>query len=182
MYHCPTRLMIRIVSLSLCRSTVTELSVGLSGFLVLAMVSILIWFVLSKMPSRNPRTQRRMARCINDTYCILWRINYQTVLLLLIEAKTTRKTMCEFDTMRIECPHGHAIDVVDVFYGRLEKITCPLDGNMGDTSCSLADAIDIVRPICQNQTTCSLQAPPNDVDPCWGVYKYLRVTYACRRK
>ena len=61
---CLTPLLILIFSLSLCRCTVTELSVCLSGFLcthllflVLAIMSILLGFVLNRMPSRNPRKQ-----------------------------------------------------------------------------------------------------------------------------
>ena len=65
---CLTPLLILIFSLSLCRCTVTELSVycvfqdfyvGPTHllFLVLAMMSILLGFVLSRMPSRNPRKQ-----------------------------------------------------------------------------------------------------------------------------
>ena len=59
---CLTPLLILIFSLSLCRCTVTELSVYicLSGFLcthllflVLAMMSIFLGFVLNRMPSRR---------------------------------------------------------------------------------------------------------------------------------
>ena len=64
---CLTHLLILIFSLSLCRCTVTELSVYMSFtmsmytshiiFLVLTMVSISLGFVLSRRPSRNPRKQ-----------------------------------------------------------------------------------------------------------------------------
>ena len=61
-------LMILIFSLSLCRCTVTELPyICLSGFLctpllliVLAMKSILLAFVPSRMPSRNTRKQHTL--------------------------------------------------------------------------------------------------------------------------
>ena len=65
---CLTPLLILIFSLSLCRYTITEMSVCHSGFLcthllflVLAMMSILLGFVLSRMPSRNPRKQHTVA-------------------------------------------------------------------------------------------------------------------------
>ena len=73
---CLTPLLILIFSLSLCRCTVTELSVYicLSGFLcthllflVLAMMSILLGFVLNRMPSRNPRKQHTVVCCIHGT-------------------------------------------------------------------------------------------------------------------
>ena len=37
-------------------------------FLVLAMMSILLGFVLSRMPSRNPRKQHTVLCCIHGTY------------------------------------------------------------------------------------------------------------------
>ena len=68
---CLTPLLILIFPLSLCRCTVTELSACLSGFLcthllflVLAMMSILLGIVLSRMPSRNQRKQHTLACCI----------------------------------------------------------------------------------------------------------------------
>ena len=72
---CLTSLLILIFSLSLCRCTVTELSVlCLSGFLcthilflVLAMMSVLLGFVLNRMPSRNPRKQHTVVCCIHVT-------------------------------------------------------------------------------------------------------------------
>ena len=72
---CLTPLLILIFSLSLCRCTVTELSVlCLSGFLcthllflVLAMMSILLGFALNRMPSRNPRKQHTVVCCIHVT-------------------------------------------------------------------------------------------------------------------
>ena len=75
---CHIPLLILIVSLSLCRCTVsvTELSVYicLSGFLcthlrflVLAMMSILLAFARSRIPSRNPRKQHRVVCCIHGT-------------------------------------------------------------------------------------------------------------------
>ena len=74
---CLTPLLILIFSFSLCRCTLTELSVAyirLSGFLctlllflVLAMMSILLGFVLNRMPSRNPRKQHTVVYCIHGT-------------------------------------------------------------------------------------------------------------------
>ena len=73
-FPCLTPLLILIFSLSLCRCTVTELSVCLSGFLcthllflVLAIMLKLFGFVLSRMPSRNPRKQHTVVCCIHGT-------------------------------------------------------------------------------------------------------------------
>ena len=70
---CLTPFLILIFSHSLCRCTVTELSVYMSFrismshllFLVLAMMPILLGFVLSRMHSRNPRKQHTVVCCIH---------------------------------------------------------------------------------------------------------------------
>ena len=79
---CLTPLLILISPLSLCRiNYVLSLScpyiyiyICLSGFLctrllflVLAMMSTLLGFVLSRMPSRNPRKQHTVVCCIHGT-------------------------------------------------------------------------------------------------------------------
>ena len=78
---CLTPLLILIFSLCLCRCTVTDLSVYIcfSGFLCahlpflgLAMMSMLHGFVLSRMPSRNPRKQHTVVCCIHATLLFVY--------------------------------------------------------------------------------------------------------------
>ena len=68
---CLTPLLILIFPLSLCSCTVTELSVyisfRISMYTILAMMSILLGFVLSRMPSGNPRNQHTVVWCIQGT-------------------------------------------------------------------------------------------------------------------
>ena len=71
---CLTPLFIVILLLSVCRSIVTELSVYVFQdlylhllFLVLAMMTILLGFVLSQMPSSNLRTEHTVVCCISGT-------------------------------------------------------------------------------------------------------------------
>ena len=70
---CLTPLLILIFSLSLCRCTVTELSVFQDFYvrifysLFFAMMSVSRGIVLSQMPSRNPRTQHTVVCCIRGT-------------------------------------------------------------------------------------------------------------------
>ena len=72
---CLTPLLILIVSLSLCRCTVTELSVYMSFRIYMYTSSIpsscndvnIAGFVLNRMPSRNPRKQHTMVCCIHLT-------------------------------------------------------------------------------------------------------------------
>ena len=73
---CLTPLVILIFSLSLCRCTVTKLSVFICLsrflcthllFLALAIISMLLGFVLSRMASGNPRKQHTVVCCIHGT-------------------------------------------------------------------------------------------------------------------
>ena len=126
--------------------------------------------VVSSCWAKAWRPQHAASKCVD-----LLSLNDYTVLLLLVHTKT----ICDGQTMLIECPTDHVIIVTDAFYGRLDQITCPHNA-MSDTSCSLSGAIDIVRSLCQNQRTCSLEPPGSD--PCLNTYKYLRVTYVCSGK
>ena len=82
--------------------------------------------------------------------------------------------------MHISCPSGSFINVISAFYGRLDLTTCQ-HRSMKSTSCSLPGATDAVRTICQDKTTCDVKGSLFS-DPCRGTYKYMNVTYECRRK
>ena len=72
---CLTPILILIFSLSLCRCTVTELSVYMSFGSSMYTSSIpyscndvnIAWVCTSQMPSRNPRTQHTVVCCIRGT-------------------------------------------------------------------------------------------------------------------
>ena len=87
---------------------------------------------------------------------------------------------CNDETMHINCSSGSVVDVISAFYGRLDLTTCQ-HKSMKSTSCSLPGAIHSVRTICQNKTTCDVKMF-SFADPCPGTYKYMNVTYECRRK
>ena len=87
---------------------------------------------------------------------------------------------CDQETMHINCPLDSIVDVISAFYGRLDLTTCQ-HKYMKSTSCSLPGATDTVRMICQDKTTCDVETS-SFADPCYGTYKYMNVTYECRRK
>ena len=77
---CLTPLLILIFSLSLCRCTVTELSVYMSFRISMYTssipcscndVNILLGFVRSQMPFRNPRMQHTVECCIRGTSLVV---------------------------------------------------------------------------------------------------------------
>ena len=61
------------------------------------------------------------------------------------------------ETKLVKCPTDHVIDVTAAFYGRLDRKTCPKEGALFDTSCSLAEAIHIVQSNCQHQRTITIR-------------------------
>ena len=102
---------------------------------------------------------------------------YYFILDLLIVSAV--KTACEHDTMHISCPTGSIVHVISAFYGRLDRTTCPHSA-MQTTSCTLPGITDTVRAICQDKAACDVSGP--FTNPCANTYKYLKVTYECRRK
>ncbi|KAI0237477.1 L-rhamnose-binding lectin CSL1 [Lamellibrachia satsuma] len=80
--------------------------------------------------------------------------------------------------MHISCPTGSVVHVISAFYGRLDRTTCPHKA-MHSTSCTLPGITDTVRAICQDKAACDVSGP--FTNPCARTYKYLKVTYECRR-
>ena len=64
------------------------------------------------------------------------------------------------------------------FYDRRNKTTCPEEAT-DTTACSVPGATDKVRAICQDKTMCDVSRSFPDLGP--GSYKYLSVTYTCRK-
>ncbi|KAG1679677.1 hypothetical protein FOA52_006196 [Chlamydomonas sp. UWO 241] len=95
---------------------------------------------------------------------------------------------CDGQSLHAECPAGQTIsDVVTVFYGRPNTVTCPLAGNTGAmqyTGCTANNAaiMTAVDAACLNKASCDISAihtAPGVVDPCGGTYKWLAITFNC---
>uniref|UniRef100_H2ZPP7 SUEL-type lectin domain-containing protein n=1 Tax=Ciona savignyi TaxID=51511 RepID=H2ZPP7_CIOSA len=87
--------------------------------------------------------------------------------------------ICEGSNGVISCGSGERIGVLDAFYGRSNKLTCP-HSQISNTNCASSGSFNSIRNFCHGQQTCSLSAS-NGVygDPCYGTYKYIKVTYVC---
>ena len=95
---------------------------------------------------------------------------------------------CEGQEMKITCPAGSAIKIVDASYGRevdgstaRHNKVCPgivQSAHVG--KCTSAAAEGIVKMQCHGKQACALKAA-NHVfgDPCGGTKKYLNVHYEC---
>ncbi|XP_046870111.1 L-rhamnose-binding lectin CSL3-like [Hypomesus transpacificus] len=95
-------------------------------------------------------------------------------------AETT--DICEAQQATLNCGRS-VINVVSANYGRTDSVTC-ISGRpanqISKTDCINPKTFQLVASMCNGKTSCSLVAS-NSVfsDPCFGTYKYLKVTYTC---
>ncbi|XP_056020703.1 uncharacterized protein LOC130054563 isoform X2 [Ostrea edulis] len=98
--------------------------------------------------------------------------------------KLYRTTICEHNRKRVRCGRGEKITVHYAMYGRRSKNTCSkyLKGRFS-TRCKAKHSKHITKRHCNGKRFCTLHAS-NSVfgDPCRGTYKYLAVTYSCRKR
>jgi len=85
-------------------------------------------------------------------------------------------TICENNSQNIACPSG-TIDIVSAVYGRSSQEVCA-NGPLGN--CNGITVTSIVGSQCNGLTQCTAAANNGlYTDPCYGVYKYLTVSYTC---
>ncbi|CAH1267732.1 EVA1C [Branchiostoma lanceolatum] len=89
---------------------------------------------------------------------------------------------CKRETLSIQCPTGHPINIVSALYGRTSSQFCP--GQIYTTACRSPYSLDVVRSICQGKTSCSVWSDDSVFvyDPCYGTDKYLEVEFICSGK
>uniref|UniRef100_H2XWW4 SUEL-type lectin domain-containing protein n=1 Tax=Ciona intestinalis TaxID=7719 RepID=H2XWW4_CIOIN len=92
---------------------------------------------------------------------------------------TSNFLICEHSTGTINCGTGKLIGVLDAFYGRSNRLTCP-SRSILTTSCSASNSFNQIRSSCHGNQVCTLSAN-NGVygDPCVYTYKYIKVKYVC---
>ena len=89
--------------------------------------------------------------------------------------------MCENDLLSFSCPTNSIMQILNVSYGRNDKVTC------GFWDCCKNDCLYnqtlMIESQCNIQNSCSITAS-NSIfgDPCYGNKKYLKVTYECSGK
>ncbi|XP_073982775.1 rhamnose-binding lectin-like isoform X3 [Rhodnius prolixus] len=91
-------------------------------------------------------------------------------------------TACEHKTLKISCPHGSYLWIVNALYGRVNPLTCFEEGQKtATTNCDASTAMGVLESRCNNLRECTIVAE-NSVfgDPCFGIFKYLEVDYECR--
>ncbi|CAK8674287.1 unnamed protein product [Clavelina lepadiformis] len=109
--------------------------------------------------------------------CLLLLILLFIPTILAQDAAHTRY-ICEHEApQQVSCPPHYVIDVIDAFYGRLEKNRCRWNDN---DHCRAPNSQSIIEGNCQDKMSCVLRAH-NDVfgDPCVSVTKYVKIEYNC---
>ncbi|XP_076821838.1 uncharacterized protein LOC143468475 isoform X2 [Clavelina lepadiformis] len=109
--------------------------------------------------------------------CLLLLILLFIPTILAQDAAHTRY-ICEHKApQQVSCPPHYVIDVIDAFYGRLEKNRCRWNDN---DHCRAPNSRSIIEGNCQDKMSCVLRAH-NDVfgDPCVSVTKYVKIEYNC---
>ncbi|XP_050953020.1 L-rhamnose-binding lectin CSL3-like [Labeo rohita] len=88
-----------------------------------------------------------------------------------------KKVTCDNTQSNITCGTG-VISVHYANYGRRDLVTCP--GKLVTTRYCYSPQTSSLRSRCNGKKSCELNAS-NSIysDPCYGVQKYLEVTYSC---
>ncbi len=95
---------------------------------------------------------------------------------------------CEGYPMNLKCPSGQPVVIVYANYGRLDTTTCGIttpEGrnfqayNFENTNC-VFNALSLFQNFCGHDTCTFTPSITFFVtDPCYGIYKYLKVIYKC---
>uniref|UniRef100_A0A8C6SH01 SUEL-type lectin domain-containing protein n=1 Tax=Neogobius melanostomus TaxID=47308 RepID=A0A8C6SH01_9GOBI len=93
---------------------------------------------------------------------------------------------CMFDLNAVSLSgSGQVIHIDSADYGRSDRTTCSQgrpSQQLQNVNCASYTATDLVAEMCNGKSRCSVRAS-NSVfgDPCFGTYKYLQVSYSCKR-
>ncbi|XP_078658812.1 uncharacterized protein LOC144904091 [Branchiostoma floridae x Branchiostoma belcheri] len=87
---------------------------------------------------------------------------------------------CERGTLQLSCSDRKTLLIVEANYGRTTAShSCAC--STCRTNCRAATSLAVVRATCQGKRQCSVTASSSVFggDPCYGVQKYLEVSYRC---
>ena len=95
----------------------------------------------------------------------------------------TRLQVCEWarpDGRSLQCPTGKVLSIVSAVYGRKSLTVCKHGYHRGVTNCGTESSLHKSRHLCNGKQKCYLRASNSMFgDPCWGINKYLDVSYTC---
>ena len=92
-----------------------------------------------------------------------------------------RIKVCEHarqDGRTLSCPNGDKIEIVKALYGRKSLKICSRAWHWGRTNCGSVASFSKAKRLCNGKGKCYLRAHNSMFgDPCWGINKYLDVSY-----
>ncbi|XP_076120663.1 L-rhamnose-binding lectin CSL2-like [Alosa pseudoharengus] len=95
--------------------------------------------------------------------------------------KHTSQT-CESLHGNLDCG-SNVIHIHDANYGRTDETTCSAGRpahQLSNTNCYAPTTLPIIMKSCEGRNTCAVQASHHIfTDPCFGIYKYLQISYSC---
>lgn len=91
--------------------------------------------------------------------------------------------VCKGTTFDIICPTNSSITISEANYGRTDTYTCARFLGLESLCRNYEITEEILISHCDNKTTCTIPVE-NDFfgNPCFGISKYLNVTYYCKGK
>ncbi|XP_078616759.1 L-rhamnose-binding lectin ELEL-1-like [Branchiostoma floridae x Branchiostoma japonicum] len=106
-----------------------------------------------------------------------------TVGLVLLVGQATslniRSIACDYNSLRLNCNTGLALNILSSMYGRITMDVCR-HSSIHTTDCR-TDSLSFARSFCQARQSCTLSHFHLVLgDPCPYTHKYLEVVYNCQ--
>ena len=97
----------------------------------------------------------------------------------IFDSASQEETVCERQSSTISCPGNQVVRINTATYGRLSKVICKRS-DTSNTNCRANGVQSKVSSYCNGKSSCVLEAK-NEIfgDPCFGIYKYLQVSFTC---
>lgn len=107
-----------------------------------------------------------------------------SALVAFASAAVSRIIVCEWarpDGRKLSCPDGHVVDILTALYGRKSTSVCAHGYHRGVKNCgSDSGSLKKAEQLCNGKRECYLRSSNAMFgDPCWGINKYLDVSYTC---
>ncbi|KAK2898937.1 hypothetical protein Q8A67_010355 [Cirrhinus molitorella] len=111
---------------------------------------------------------------------------YLAISYFCIPHRIRSSLVCEHETSTLTCEFGTVIHIHSANYGRTDRSTCSTGqptSLLAKTDCYASNSKKVVANRCEGKNSCSILAS-NSVfsDPCFGIFKYLHISYSCVSK
>ncbi len=88
--------------------------------------------------------------------------------------------VCVFERLMLSCPPGKWLNIVSANYGRTDVNTCCVSRSECNSNSCYQNVLGQMSSLCNTMNSCSMTLQRMHFgDPCYGIKKYLDVTYKC---